>query len=41
MFDIEMLVKPITQTQVKMQTKYTMVPITISPHAMTSMLRKQ
>jgi len=32
MFDIEMSVKPITQTQVKMQTKDTMAPITFSPH---------
>ncbi len=31
MFDIEMLVKPIAQTQVKMQTKDTMVPITFFP----------
>jgi hypothetical protein len=32
MFDIKMLVKSITQTQVKLQTKDTMASITISPH---------
>ncbi len=41
MSDTEMLVKPITQTQVEMQTKDTIAPLTFSPHAMTSMLRKQ
>jgi hypothetical protein len=41
MFDIEMLVKPIAQTQVQMQTKDTMAPITFFPHVMTSMLKKQ
>jgi hypothetical protein len=39
MSDTEMLVKPVTQ--VEMQMKDTIAPLTFSPHAMTSMLRKQ